>query len=108
MEKNDFCDFLRFFQFLEISEKKIINNEKNEKKNIFEQKNFDGLLPRLYCERRKKFVLQEGCIAGNKVVRLYCKVSVLAYNCIAVQFTVLQEKAGKAELYRNTTLSVAA
>ena len=50
---------------------------KKRKKN-FEQKIFDGLLPRLYCERRKKFVLQEGCIAGNKVVRLYCKVSVLA------------------------------
>ena len=26
---------------------------------------------------------------------LYCKMGVLAWNCIAIQFIVLQEKAGK-------------
>ena len=56
--------------------KKLFIMKKRKKK--FEQKNFDGLLPRLYCERRKTLYCKRVCIAGNKVVRLYCKVSVLA------------------------------
>ena len=38
---------------------------------------------------------------------LYCKMGVLAWNCIAMQFTVLQEKAGKAGLYCNTLRCIA-
>ena len=36
------------------------------------------------------------CIAEKKVVGLYCKMGVLTWNCIAIPFIVLQEKAGKA------------
>ena len=50
-------------------------------------------------EEGNGIVLQDGCIG----LELYCNT----VYCIAIQFTVLQEKAGKAGLYRNTLRCIA-
>ena len=59
--------------------KKFIYNEKRKKK--FEQTNFDGLLPILYCERRrlKKIVLQDtlGVLQDSE-----CS----GFSCVAIQW----------------------
>ena len=68
------------FQFLEINEKKISFIMKNEKKKKFEQKNFDGLLPILYCERRMLKKKKLYC----RTPRVYCKI-VSAVGSVVLQ-----------------------
>ena len=80
-KKNEFLVIFMIFQLLEIMEKKnFIYNEK--RKFFFEQKNFDGLLPILYCE--------EGARQGWVVLQYSAQ---LCHNIITVAAT--QGAAGR-------------
>ena len=57
--------------------KKIIYNEKTKKKYL-RKKNLMGYCPDCIVREEINLYCKRVCIAGNKVVRLYCKVSVLA------------------------------
>ena len=72
-------------------EKKLIIMEKRKKKNLcrkFEVGYCPSVLQVVWV--MKKIVLQYNfSIAEKKAVGLYCKMGVLAWNCAAIQFTVL-------------------